>query len=217
MVLVPIEKIVEQLVPAAKEIDKLGPGIEAIRPVIIVADCGHRNLGRTYFFSSNLLELRLVDVGQAGIFHRGFGSLKPGCVEKIPKGMVNGKKLRLAGKGEASAYGGPIGDLFIQAKVINDPLYDIDGNNLYINREIKLSESILGANISIPTLEGKELNLKIPPGTKHKTKMRLAGHGIPHMKGSGKGDLFVSILVNIPKTLTEEQIELVKKLAQTGL
>ena len=136
---------------------------------------------------------------------------------KIPKGMVNGKKLRLAGRGEPSAYGGPPGDLFIQAKVINDPLYDIDGNNLYINREIKLSDSILGASISIPTLEGKELNLKIPPGTKHKTKMRLAGHGIPDMKSKKKGDLYAIIHIKTSKKLTKEQKKLVEKLAETGL
>jgi len=136
---------------------------------------------------------------------------------KIPKGMGNGKKLRLAGKGEPSAYGGPPGDLFIQAKVIHDPLYDVDGNNLYINREIKLSDSILGVSISIPTLAGKELNLKIPPGTKHKTKMRLAGHGIPDMKSKKKGDLYAIIHIKTSKKLTKEQKKLVEKLAETGL
>lgn len=136
---------------------------------------------------------------------------------KIPKGMVNGKKLRLAGKGEPSAYGGPPGDLFIQAKVINDPRYDVDGNDLYINRKIKLSDSILGTSISIPTLEGKELNLKIPPGTKHKTKMRLAGHGIPNMKSKKKGDLYAIIHIKTSKKLTKEQKKLVEKLAETGL
>lgn len=136
---------------------------------------------------------------------------------KIPKGMIGGKKLRISGKGEASPYGGSPGDLFIQAKVVQDPVFSSKGYDLYVTREIRLSEAILGTKLSIPTLDSRELSLTIPPGTKHKTKMRLAGHGIPHMKGSGQGDLFVSILVNIPKNLTTEQIELVKKLAQTGL
>ena len=136
---------------------------------------------------------------------------------KIPKGMITGKKLRLAGKGEPSPYDGPPGDLYIQAKVFNDPIYTVQGFDLSINREIKLSDSILGTSISVPTIEGKELSLKIPPGTSHKTKMRLPGHGIPHMTGTGKGDLYININVNMPKKLNKEQKKLIKKLAETGM
>ena len=102
---------------------------------------------------------------------------------KIPKGMVTGKKLRLAGKGEASPYGGPAGDLFIQAKLIDDPVFSVENHDLITNREIKLSEALLGTTIPIPTPNGKELNLKVPPGTRHGTKMRLAGNGLPDMQG----------------------------------
>ncbi len=70
---------------------------------------------------------------------------------KIPKGMVSGKKLRLNGKGQPSAYGGPPGDLFVKTKVIADPLFRIDGYDLYLNREIKLTEALLGTQLSIPT------------------------------------------------------------------
>lgn len=136
---------------------------------------------------------------------------------KIPKGFVTGKKLRVSGKGEPSPYGGPPGDLFVQSQVMNDPVYWAENHDLYINREIKISESILGTSIVVPTIEGKEINLTIPPGTKHKTKMRLSGHGIPHMGSSKKGDLFVNILVNVPKNLTKEQQDAVDKLAKAGL
>lgn len=136
---------------------------------------------------------------------------------KIPKGMITGKKLRLAGKGEQGPYGGKPGDLYIQAKVLDDPLYTVNEYDLYIDRSIKLTDAILGTKISIPTIEGKELNLKIPPGTKHGTKMRLAGHGLPQMHGKKKGDLYVSININMPKNLNVEQEELVEKLAATGL
>jgi curved DNA-binding protein len=136
---------------------------------------------------------------------------------KIPKGMISGKKLRIAGKGEPSPYGGPAGDLYIKSKVLAGPVYDIDGYDLYINRDIKLTEAILGAHISVPTLSGNELKLKIPPGTKHKTKMRLAGHGIPHMHGKGQGDLYVRIHVNIPERLTKKQKGLIEQLAESGL
>ncbi|MBU0986542.1 MAG: J domain-containing protein [Proteobacteria bacterium] len=136
---------------------------------------------------------------------------------KIPKGMVAGKKLRLPGKGEPSPFGGPSGDLYIQAKVLGHPLYDIDGHDLYIQQEIKLSEALLGTSISVPTLSQKELSLKIPPGTKHKTKMRLSNHGLPHMNGKGQGDLYVYIQVKMPKKLNEKQKKLVEQLAHTGL
>jgi len=136
---------------------------------------------------------------------------------KIPKGMISGKKLRIAGKGEPSPYGGPAGDLYIKSKVLDHPVYDVQAQDLYINRDIKLSEAILGTNISVPTLSGKELKLKIPAGTKHKTKMRLSGHGLPHMHGKGQGDLYVHIHINMPKRLTKKQKGLIEQLAETGL
>lgn len=136
---------------------------------------------------------------------------------KIPKGMITGKKIRLAGKGETSAYGGPAGDLYIQSKVMDDPVYRSEEYDLYVERKIKLTEAILGTSISVPTITGKALSLKIPPGTKHKTKMRLSGHGLPHMQGRTKGDLYVIIDVNIPNQLTPEQTKLIDKLAGSGL
>ena len=136
---------------------------------------------------------------------------------KIPKGMSDGKKLRLAGKGETSPYGGPPGDLYIKVKIVADPVFKADDHDLIVYQEIKLSQALLGAQISVPTLEGGELNLKIPPGTRHKTKMRLAGHGLPRMKDAGKGDLFVVVLVDMPKELTEEQKNLVAQLSDVGL
>ena len=135
----------------------------------------------------------------------------------IPKGMITGKKLRITGKGNPSPYGGPNGDLYIQAKVLADPVYRAEGHDLHIDREVKLSEALLGMSISVPTLDGKELSMKIPAGIKHKTKMRLSGRGLPHMRGKGTGDLFINIYIKMPKQLTEEQKELIEKLAQAGL
>ncbi len=136
---------------------------------------------------------------------------------KIPPGMIQGKKLRLSGKGESSPFGGPSGDLFIRSKVIRDPNFEAREYDLYIKREIRLSQALVGTSINVPTLEGKELKIKIPPGTKHKTKMRLPGHGLPHMKERSKGDLYLDIRVKIPEKLTEKQKKLVKSLAETGL
>ncbi|MEJ2099489.1 MAG: DnaJ C-terminal domain-containing protein [Desulfobacterales bacterium] len=136
---------------------------------------------------------------------------------QIPKGMITGKKLRLAGKGSASPLGGPPGDLYIQAKVIKDPVFSVEDYDLHMVYDLKLTEAILGTRISVPTLDDKKLSLKIPPGTRPGTKMRMSGRGLPHMKGSRKGDLFVKIQIKMPKSLTAEQKALIEKLAQKGL
>jgi curved DNA-binding protein len=136
---------------------------------------------------------------------------------RIPKGMQDGKRLRVPGKGDPSPYGGPAGDLYVKIKVLEDPVFKAENNDLTIYRTIRLTEALLGSQIAVPTLEGGELSLKIPPGTRHKTKMRLAGHGLSRMNGAGQGDLYVIVLVDVPKQLTPEQEKLVAKLADTGL
>lgn len=136
---------------------------------------------------------------------------------KIPKGLISGKKLRISGKGEIGPYGGPAGDLYIKAKILDDPIFNVKGHDLYITRSIKLTEAALGVTLAIPTIDGKELSLKIPAGVKHKTQMRLAGNGIPFMNEEIRGDLYVQIDVQMPKHLTKEQKMLIEQLAETGL
>ena len=136
---------------------------------------------------------------------------------KIPKGLITGKQLRLAGKGSPSPYGGPSGDLYIKSKVLDDPVFSAEDYNLYLDKQLKLSEAILGTTISIPTIEDRQLSLKIPPGTKHGTKMRLSGHGLPYMKKDKKGDLYVRIHLKIPQKLSQDQKKLVEGLAAAGL
>ena len=163
------------------------------------------------------LTLREIATGinkTIGLQHQGHSEK---ITVKIPKGMITGKKLRLAGKGSPSPLGGPPGDLFIQAKLLSDPVYSLENYDLYMTHELKLSEAMLGTRISVPTLEDKELSLKIPPGTKPGTKMRMSGRGFPHMKGSRKGDLYVKIQIKLPKKLTKEQRNLIEKLAEAGL
>ncbi|MBW2107171.1 MAG: DnaJ domain-containing protein [Deltaproteobacteria bacterium] len=136
---------------------------------------------------------------------------------KIPKGMVTGKKLRLAGKGEPGAFGGPPGDLYIQAKVLSHPVFGYQGQDLFVDRKVRLTEALLGTQLQIPTLDGKTMNLKIPPGTQHGTKLRLKGYGLPAMKAGKRGDLYVRILVRLPKKLNQRQQSLVRELAKAGL
>ena len=136
---------------------------------------------------------------------------------KIPQGMISGKKLRLAGKGAPSPMGGSPGDLYIRSRVQPDSRFTPDGHDVLIYRNIKLTEAVLGTSLSVPTLEGKAMNVKIPPGTRHGTRLRLAGLGIPMMRSAERGDLFVVVQVDLPKDLSEEQQELFEKLAATGL
>ncbi len=114
---------------------------------------------------------------------------------KIPKVFITGKQVRLAGKGNPSPYGGPPGDLFIKSKVLDDPKFSVRQYDLYLNQELKLSEAILGVTVAVPTIDDKQLSLKIPPGTKHGTKMRLSGHGLPEMKKGQRGNLYVHIKI----------------------
>jgi curved DNA-binding protein len=136
---------------------------------------------------------------------------------KIPAGMANGKKLRLAGKGEASRFGGPSGDLFILAKVQPDPIFRAEDTDLHVIKEIKLTEAILGTTVLVPTIDKKEYSMTIPAGTKHKTKMRLSGQGLPAMKTGKQGHLYVHVHIRMPKSLTDEQKRLVSELSSTGL
>ncbi len=163
------------------------------------------------------LTLQEVATGTRKMVNFQHGGRSENLTVKIPKGMITGKKLRLAGKGDPSPYGGPPGDLFIQSKVVASPPFSVNEYDLTMKREIKLSEAILGTTLSIPTIEKKEINLTIPPGTKHKTKMRLPGMGLPHMRAKGKGDLYILIHINIPEQLTVQQKKLIKQLAKVGL
>jgi curved DNA-binding protein len=136
---------------------------------------------------------------------------------KIPKGLVTGKKIRLAGKGETSPHGGPAGNLYIKSKPIPGPGITIEGNDILMTTPVKLTQALLGDTIAVNTPDGTAINLKLPPGTNSKSKMRIPKKGIPHMKGNGRGDLFVVIQIDMPKQLNKEQKELIKKLEKTGL
>ena len=163
------------------------------------------------------LTLREVAAGTSKVITLQHQGGSENLTVKIPSGLITGKKLRLAGKGNPSPYGGPAGDLYIKSKVLNDPVFSAEKQDLYLNRELKLSEAILGTTIAVPTIDDKQLSLKIPPGTKPGTKMRLSGHGLPDMQGRKKGDLFVRIQVNIPKHLSDKQKKIVEDLAAAGL
>ena len=136
---------------------------------------------------------------------------------KIPKGLIQGKKIRLAGKGEMSPNGGPAGNLYIKSNPIPSNGYVIEGNDVLFSKQILLTQALLGDTIEVVTPDGTAINLKLPAGTNHRSKMRIPKHGIPQMKGNGCGDLFVVINIAMPKELTTKQKELIQQLEKTGL
>ncbi|MFC1826564.1 DnaJ C-terminal domain-containing protein [Thermodesulfobacteriota bacterium] len=136
---------------------------------------------------------------------------------KIPKGIKAGQKLRLAGKGNPSPYGGPPGDLLLIINEQPHPVFTRDGNNLIVEQKIPFSKACLGSEISIKSLEDKELKVKVPAGIQQQAKLRLKGHGLPAGKKGGRGDIFVKFLVDIPKKISEEQKKIIEELAEKGL
>ncbi|MCG6879226.1 MAG: J domain-containing protein [Deltaproteobacteria bacterium] len=136
---------------------------------------------------------------------------------RVPAGIKGGQKLRLQGKGQPGPNGGPPGDLYVQIKETPHPMFQRDNADLYMKQKIRFSEAVLGADIEVPTLEKKVLKLKIPPGTQDNAKFRLKNFGLPIYNGSGKGNAYVEINIDIPKELTEEQKDLVASLASADL
>ena len=136
---------------------------------------------------------------------------------KVPAGISSGKKLRLQGKGQPGVYGGPPGDLYIQIRVLDHPVFQRDGDDLQLVREIKFSEAALGTEIDVSTIDKKTLRLKIPPGTQNNARFRMKGYGIPHMNGNGRGDAFVLVNITVPNKLNKKQKALIKEIAELGL
>jgi len=117
---------------------------------------------------------------------------------RVPPGVDNGSKLRLPGKGHSGRFGGPAGDLWIIVNVKPHPIFTRKGDNLYIKANINVVEAIEGAKLEVPLLDGKSEEVKIPAGVQSGEKVRVSGKGMPRLKSSGFGDLFVVINVKIP-------------------
>lgn len=135
---------------------------------------------------------------------------------KVPVGIAEGKKLRLAGKGGQGVNGGPPGDLYFTVHIQPHPVFKREGDDLYVDKEIKFTEAALGTSLEVPTMDGAR-TIKVPPGTRSQTKIRLKGYGVPHLKGGGRGDQYVQVIISTPRTLTRQQRELIEALAREGI
>ncbi len=129
---------------------------------------------------------------------------------RIPAGVTEGQMLRLGGKGGAGAHGGKPGDLFLRVRLGRHPDFRVEGVHLHFEAELAPWEAVLGAQLSVPTLDGS-VNIRIPPGTQSGQRLRVRGRGLG--KEGDRGELFVEVRVVVPQKISESERKLWEKLA----
>jgi len=132
---------------------------------------------------------------------------QPRTVEvKIPSGVKDGSRVRVAGEGEPGTRGAGAGDLYLRVRVRPHPVFELKGRNLYVKTEIPVTTAVLGGDAQVQTIDGKPLRLKIPAATQPGQVFRLKGKGMPApRRRASRGDLFATVQVTIPKRLSKER------------
>ena len=133
---------------------------------------------------------------------------------KVPAGVREGARIRIAGEGGPGADGRP-GDLFLRVSVRPEPRFERRGDDLYADVSIPLSTAVLGGEVEVPTVKSKVI-LKVPPLTQNGRVFRLGGLGLPRLTGAGKGDLFARVTVQLPEKLSEREKKLFEELRAAG-
>jgi curved DNA-binding protein len=132
---------------------------------------------------------------------------------KIPPGVTDGSRIRIAGEGGPGLGGGTAGDLYLVVSVWPHPTFRREGDDLHVDVPVPLYEMMLGGEAHVPTLKGTRLALRIPPETQNGRVFRLAGQGMPHLQGGGRGDLFATAQAVLPANLGERERDLFRELA----
>jgi molecular chaperone DnaJ len=131
---------------------------------------------------------------------------------KIPAGVGNGSKIRLAGQGQQVVQGGPPGDIILTVRVRPHAKFKRQGSNIYSEVTLNLAQAVMGTKAKVETIDGL-VNLRIPAGVQPGKKLRLKGKGVKKMRGNGRGDHIVQIKVKIPESLSESEKEVFEKFA----
>ena len=131
----------------------------------------------------------------------------------ITAGIDDGQTISLRGQGHAGLNGGPKGDLLITVSVKAHPLFERDGSSILFEMPISFVQAALGAEVEVPTLDGK-VKYTIPEGTQTGTTFRLRGKGVPYLNGSSRGDQYVTVNIETPRSLTKEQKDLLRKFGE---
>ncbi len=130
---------------------------------------------------------------------------------KIPKGVDDGTRIRLTGKGEAGLKGGSSGDLYLFISIDNHNIFKRSEENLYYELPISISNAALGATVEVPSIDGGKSKIKIPAGTQHGKQFRLKGKGMPILRRNFMGDLYIKITTQIPTSLSKRQKEILEE------
>lgn len=134
---------------------------------------------------------------------------------KIPAGVQDGTRLRLAGQGEAGANGAPAGDFYLDVRVRPDKRFERVGADLILRMDVPFTTLALGGEIEVQTIDDKTLSVKVPSGTQVGERLRVRGHGMPTGRASSFGDLYIEIAIRIPTKLSDEQKKLLNEFAGT--
>jgi len=148
-------------------------------------------------------------------FRRDQSSPKETYTVKIPKGVREGQRIRLPGRGHSGSRQGYEGDLYLRVRFERHPEFSVEGHDLYHDLDLPPWKAVLGCTVKIPLPEGKKAEVRIPPGSQNGRKFRFAGHGLPK-KGGGRGDLYAVLDVRIPTRISGEEKELWEKLARVS-
>ena len=132
---------------------------------------------------------------------------------RIPAGVQDGFRVRVAARGNAGAHGGPRGDLYIVTKVAPHSFFDRQGDDIYTKIPVTIAEAALGAKVEVPTIDGTRALLKIPPGTASGQKFRLREKGVASLKTGQRGDQYVEVRVHVPKVADERSREILRELS----
>jgi molecular chaperone DnaJ len=133
----------------------------------------------------------------------------------VPAGIEDGQRIRVSGGGGAGARGGPSGDLYVLVNVRPDPRFERHGDDLVTRLDVPFTDAALGGALTVPTLDD-DLELKLEPGTQPATVVRVRGRGLPSLRGRRQGDLHVVVNVMVPRNLSDDQRELLRRFAQSA-
>jgi molecular chaperone DnaJ len=133
----------------------------------------------------------------------------------IPAGVETGTRIRLSGEGEAGLRGGPPGDLYIFIEVQDHTIFQRDGLDLFCRVPVSMTKAALGGEIEVPTIDGGRSRVKVPEGSQSGRQMRLRSKGMPALRGTGQGDMYIELAVETPVKLTSEQKELLRQFEES--
>jgi len=131
---------------------------------------------------------------------------------KVPAGVEDGMRIRLAGEGEVGSGGGPAGDLFVEVRESKHPVFTRDGDDLHCTVGLPMTAAALGTSMPLQTLDGEE-QLDLAAGTQPDEVFTLRARGVPHLRGTGRGDLHVHLDITVPTRLDDKQVDLLRELA----